>query len=332
MKLIIWWLALLTILPLLYLGWWKKGWRLILGVTIVAILIASYSIPEEVISSLTQSEIEKEIRSKVKKIDELIHEASKQENNSEKIKGAKKIIKLEEELKDIEKKVNEFYRKGKIPEYQNKLIEKLITINLINRHKNQWVTKWSKELSSSAILFYGEDFNHTLTTKEYKTEERDIKLSENVINFDDYQEKETEEVKEKISEIIRKEDLKNKEFSIVFLKNINKISKQGVKELLSSLFGKEADASSWKYNTETPEGNGEEITPNLSNFVFVASSSNSDSKELNDLHKNFRVVEVPLSRNQLLIFILSGGIEIIIFFFLTKNVKKFQHEKLQQLD
>ena len=69
MKLIIWWLALLTILPLLYLGWWKKGWRLILGVTIAAILIASFFIPEEIISSLTRNEIAKEIRNKIKKID-----------------------------------------------------------------------------------------------------------------------------------------------------------------------------------------------------------------------------------------------------------------------
>lgn len=335
MKLIIWWLALLTILPLLYLGWWKKGLRLILGVTIVAILIASYFIPGEILSSLTHNEIENEIKNKVKKIDELIHDASKQEISSEnqkKVEAAKNIIKSEEVLKDLEKELEKLSREGKILEFQAKSFERLRGINLINYLKNNWANKWSKEISSSSILFCGEDLNQTLTTKEYKIEGREIKLSENTINFDDYQDKDAEEVKEKILEIIKKENLEHTKFSIAFLKNINKIVRTDVKELLSTLLGKEANADSWKYKSEVSQGVEEYVTPNLSKFVFVASSSNLDSKELENLNKNFQIVKAPLSENQLIIFTLSGGLEIVIFFFIIRSKRKSQHEKLQQLD
>jgi hypothetical protein len=334
MKLIIWWLALLTILPLLYLGWWKKGWRLILGVTIAAILIASFFIPEEIISSLTRNEIAKEIRNKIKKIDELIHKsASTQETNSEnpeKVEEAKNIIKSEKVLKDLKEEYEKLQEEGKIPESQATLIEYWKRTNLINFFKNNWVKKWNKELSSSAILFCGKEFNQTLTTNEYKIEERNVNFLENTINFDDYQDKNAEEIKEKLLEIIKKEEYEK--FSIAFLKNVNKISKQEVKELLLKLLGQGADASFWKYNRINSRGNEEEVIPNLSKFVFIASISNSDSKNLEELQKNFRTVEMPWSKNQLVIFSLSGGVEVIIFFFLTRNKRKSQHEKLQQLD
>lgn len=338
MKLIVWWLALLTILPLLYLGWWKKGWRLILGVTIVAILIVSFFIPEEVISSLTRNEIAKEIRAKVKKIDELIHEAAAtQETNSEnpeKVTEAKLIIKSEEEIKELDKEAGEILReKGPAsPDYlYKKWVSDLKTFE-VNDSKNKWIVKWNKEISSSAILFYGKEFNQALTTDKYKIEGREVNFLENMINFDDHQDKNAEEIREKILEIIKKEEREKQKFSVAFLKNINKISEKEVKELLLSLLGQGANASSWKYKVNDYQGNERETTPNLSKFVFIASISNSDSKNLEELQKNFRIVEVPLSKNQLVIFILSGGVEVIIFFFLTRNKRKSQYEKLQQLD
>ncbi|CAI2179029.1 20466_t:CDS:2 [Funneliformis geosporum] len=233
-------------------------------VTIVAILIASFFIPGEIISSLIRNEIAKEIRNKVKKIDELIHEAAAtQETNSEKVEEAKIIIKSEKELKELDQTIKE---KGPAaPDYQ------------------------------------------------YKIKEREVNFLENTINFDDYQSK-------------------TNEFSIAFLKNINKkISEQEVKEMLLSLLGQEANADLWKY-TINFQGNEQEKPPNLSQFVFIASIPNSDSKNLEELKKNFRVVEVPLSKHQLTVFILSGGVEVIIFFFLIRNKRKSQHEKLQQLD
>jgi len=328
MKLIVWWLALLTILPLLYLGWWKKGWRLILGVTIAAILIASYFIPGEIISSLTRNEIAKEIRTKVKKIDKLIYEAaSTQETNSEnleKVKEAKIITKSEKELKELDQTIRE---KGPAaPDYQVNLLNLKIGKSKLNGWKNVWIAKWSKEISSSAILFCGEEFNQVLTTDKYKIKEREVNFLENMINFDDYQGKSAEEIKEKLLEIIKKEEEEWKnEFSIAFLKNINK--KQEVKELLLSLIGQEANADLWKYTINNVQGN-----PNLSKFVFIASIPNSNFKNLEELEKNFRVVEVPLSKYQLMIFILSGGVEVIIFFLLIRKKRKSQHENLQQLD
>jgi hypothetical protein len=341
MKLIIWWLALLTILPLLYLGWWKKGLRLFLGVTIVAILIASCFIPREWFSSLTQSEIENEIKDKVKKIDELINDASEQETNpenQEKVEKAKSIIKKKEKLKDLGKELEELKnREEKILEYQDKLSIYWHAMYSINSSKNEWVAEWSKEISSSAILFRGEDFNQTLTTRKYKIEGREVKLSENTIDFDDYQEKSVEEVKEKILEIIKKEEeLWYEKFSVAFFKNINKIAKTEVKELLLTLFGQGLNANSWEYKKINLKRDRtiEEIDaiPNLSKFVFIASSSNSNSEVLEELRKNLRTVEAPLSKNKLIIFTLSGGLEIVIFFFLIRNKRKSQNEKLQQLD
>jgi len=146
-----------------------------------------------------------------------------------------------------------------------------------------------------------------------------------------------EKVREKILEIIKKEEnLAHEKFSITFLKNIDKINKTETKELLSTLFGQGSNSSKWKYKKQSrnPNGSIEEIDaiPNLSKFVFVASSSDSDPKNLEDLHKSFRTIEVPLSNNQLIIFALSGGLEIIIFFFLVRSKRKSQHEKLQQFD
>ena len=333
MKLIVWWLALLTILPLLYLGWWKKGWRLILGVTIVAILTASFFIPGEIISSLTRNEIAKEIRNKVKKIDELIHKAAAtQETNSEnleKVEGAKAIIKFEEELKELDQIIK---KEGPTsPDHQWKLLNLASRTFKVNELKNEWIVKWNKEISSSAILFCGEEFNQTLSTDKYKIEGREVNFLENVINFADYQDKNAEEIRQKLLEIIKKEEQAKGEFSIAFLKNINNISKQEVKELLLNLFGQGVDASSWKYKIDS-QGNEQERTPNLSKFVFIANISNSDAKNLEELEKNFRVVEVPLSKYQLVIFILSGGVEVIIFFLLIRNKRKSQDEKLQQLD
>src|SRR4051812_22102821 len=142
---------------------------------------------------------------------------------------------------------------------------------------------------------------------------RNIKLSENIIDFDDYQEKSEEEVREKILEIIKKEDSDYEESSVCFLKNINKIAKTEVKELLSTLLGKESNANSWIYKKKNQQQDGtiEEIDaiPYLSKFVFITSSnSNSNSEELKDLRKNFRIVEEPLSENKLTVFILSGGL------------------------
>lgn len=338
MKLIVWWLALLTILPLLYLGWWKKGWRLILGVTIVAVLIAGFFIPEEIISSLTRNEIAKEIRNKIKKIDKLIHEAAAmQETNSEnleKVEKAKEIIKSEKESEEKRKKLEQIVREKGLgsPEHQINLLDYLWTKSQTNELKNKWIVKWNKEISSSAILFCGKEFNQVLNTDKYKIEEQEVNFLANMINFDDYQDKNTEEIREKLLEIIKKEEQKEGKFSIAFLKNLNNIiSKQEVKELLLKLFGQGADASFWKY-TINSQGNEQEKTPNLSKFVFIANISNSDAKNLEGLQKNFRVVEVPLSKYQLVIFILSGGVEVIIFFFLIRNKRKSQDEKLQQFE
>ncbi|CAG8437490.1 6956_t:CDS:2 [Ambispora leptoticha] len=289
-----------------------EGLRLILGVTITAILIASYFIPGEVFSSLTHKEITREIKNKIKKIDELIREASTRQIDSVnkiKVESAKRIIDLEEKGKKLHEELEELKREeGKQSiNYQSKLYE---------RQENT-------EISSSSLLFCGEEFNSILTTNEYKIESRKFNLSENIVNFDEYQDKTVEEVKAKILEIIKKEEsaFYTKEFSVAFLKNINKVVKQGVKKLLSSLFGQEADADLWKYKERFRQQDGtieeREVTPNLSNFVFIASSSNSNSEELEDLHKNFRTVEIPLSRNKLMIFALSGGL-----IFLESAVKK----------
>lgn len=96
-------------------------------------MIASFFIPEEIISSLTRNEIAKEIRSKVKKIDELIHEAAAtQETNSEnleKVERAKAIIKLEKKLEELNKELGQIGSAS--PDYQSKkLISTLETFKL----------------------------------------------------------------------------------------------------------------------------------------------------------------------------------------------------------
>jgi len=338
MKLIIWWLSLLTILPLLYLAWWKKGWRLILGVIIAATLIASYFIPEEIISSLTHKEITKEVNSKTKKIDELIHNASKQETNSEnhqaKVEEAKLIVKWEEEEKELKNQFEKLIREEgqESPNTQLKLKEWKEKIQSINFQKNHWISNWSKEIFSSTTLFCGEEFNRILTNKEYKIEGEEVNISENTINFGDYQDKSTEEVRKKILEIIVKEEIKNRNFSVIFLKNINKIFKTKVNELLLTLFGPRANANLWKFKMKFREGSEMDWTPNLSKFLFIASSSKSDYKNSEELNKNFRTVEVPFSKNQPAILSFLFGLEVIIFFFLIRSKRKSQYEKLQQLD
>ncbi len=102
-------MVLMIVLPLVYLFWWKKGWRLMLGASILVVLIVGFFVPGELTYSVLASQLEKESENKIRKIDELINNVAKQENRSEdqeKIDQAKQIVKLNEEMKEERKNQN----------------------------------------------------------------------------------------------------------------------------------------------------------------------------------------------------------------------------------
>ena len=80
----------MVILPLLYLFWWKKKWRLIIGISIIAIVAIGFFTPGEIIYSILTREIEKEEKT-TQKIRWILKKVSEQKIDSENLK--KKLIK-----------------------------------------------------------------------------------------------------------------------------------------------------------------------------------------------------------------------------------------------
>jgi len=60
MKLIIYWLTLMIVLPVLYIFWQKKPRRLILGIIILVILIGGYWLPGKLAFFILERELKKE--------------------------------------------------------------------------------------------------------------------------------------------------------------------------------------------------------------------------------------------------------------------------------
>src|SRR5436305_1791637 len=84
--------------------------------------------------------------------------------------------------------------------------------------------------------------------KEAMTFDTGNRYCDNFIDFNDYGKSSPEKVREKILEIIEKEDQRKflsffKKYSIILFKNIDKITNQESEKLLLSLFNSQSDAS-----------------------------------------------------------------------------------------
>ena len=309
------------VLPISYLFWWKKQWRLILGIAIVTILIVGYVSPGEVAYSILSREIikeKKDFAEKLKRIDKKLTESLKKTNSEDQEKN-----KLEKDIKELEKKIKEGERSD-------------INLLKVREKKQEWFWKYGGENFSKPLLFCGEEFNHELT-KEYEFNNEKYNLVENIIDFNDYGKSSPEKVREKILEIIEKEDQRKflsffKKYSIILFKNIDKITNQESEKLLLSLFNSQSDASLWKYEKEESNGRKNTIIPVLSEFTFITTTSNANPKLSPKLQTKLNHIEPILNKYFWIIFFVSSGMETVIILLLIRNRKKSKNKSLKQFN
>jgi hypothetical protein len=88
------------VLPLTFLFWRKKHWRLLIGVIIGAILLIGWFLPGEIIYSTIKKELEKE----GEKPQEKLEAALKNISNSTTNPSDSEKLKLEKEIKNLREK------------------------------------------------------------------------------------------------------------------------------------------------------------------------------------------------------------------------------------
>lgn len=338
MNLIIYWLILIVVLPLVYLFWWKKKWRLILGVLILVFLFAGFFLPGEITYSFLNGKITKETQKRVKKIDELINDAANQEKdakNQEKIDNAKKIIELDKEARE---KIEEAKKSDNL--------DGIALWRGLQKYgklaKQEWIKKWSQEKIFSAFLFCGKEFNDKLSTKSYQVSKGEIKSKispKSIIDFSDDRNSTPKKIKEKILTIIKEEEEKyltddstsvqdllkiSESFSIIWFKNIDQITNPELEKLLVKVFDPQTEENFWKYKKDNKE-----ITPSLLNFVFVATTLDSDPKLSSELTDKLPPTKHFLKKYSLTIFLVTASLEVIIFILLIRLKKKSQSKVLE---
>jgi len=98
----------MLVLPLLYLFWWKKSWRLAVGAILLVIVGVSFFVPNEIVYSLVNRKIKKEQRNLTQQEEQVEKQLKELQNkdfsalpsseNSEKIVLEKEIAKLQKEI------------------------------------------------------------------------------------------------------------------------------------------------------------------------------------------------------------------------------------------
>lgn len=311
------------VLPISYLFWWKKRWRLILGIAIVIILVVGYVSPGEIAYSILSREIAKDkknLTEKIERIEKKLTESLKKTNSEDQEK-----YKLEKDIKELEKKVKE----SRGPDPMSGLIKWAL-----KEKKREWSRKYGEESFSKPFLFCGEEFNHKLT-KEYEIDNKKYKLTENVIDFNDYGKSSSEKVKEKILEIIKKEEEYKplyERYSVILFKNVDKITNQELEKLLLSFFNPQSDASLWKYEREERDGRKNMIIPVLSEFTFITTTSTANPKLSKELRTKLKHIEPILDKYFWIIFFVSSGMETVVILLLIRNRKKSKGKLLKRFN
>lgn len=326
----------MALLPLIYLFWWKKKWRLLLGISILAIAVIGIFSPGEITYSILVRNIERVSKIKEKKINDLLNKAASEkitDENKEKNEYAQKIIELNKQLKELKE---ELKKSRQSSDYQTIWSKQLLTKIQREKRVRFWISKWSQEKYLSALLFGGEEFNQKLLSKKYQFggQEKKNKIStESVINFADYSTSKPEEVKEKILEIIKKAEVmswNNSEeefFAVVLFLNVDKITNPELENLLVKVFDPQTEESFWKYKDEE----NREITPDLRQLVFIVTTSKTNSKLPKDLQKKLHHIEPLLDKYFWWFFLASATVTIIILVILIKRKRKSDNEALKQL-
>jgi hypothetical protein len=173
-------------------------------------------------------------------------------------------------------------------------------------------------------LFCGEEFNKELSRKNFH-------LDHSTIDFGDSKYNNLELLKEKLKQINEQGKGKMKSppyYFLVWLKNIDKITSSELKSELLKIVDPDKNADLGEYEKEKKHGQEVVRTKkkiDFSKFILVATTSSSSPQLSSELSKKMNHVELFFDKYFLIIFLVSGGLEIITFYFLTrakKNQKK----------
>ena len=319
MKLIIWWLALMLVFPLAFLFWWKKHWRLLIGVIIGAILLISLFLPSEIAYSIIKKELEKEGEKPQQRLETALKNISNSTINpsdSEKLILEKQIKIHREQLEEYEKKINKREATKK-----EKLLYNFCLRNFFD-FKGQWIKKYGIEENSRPFLFCGEEFNKGLSRKNWH-------LDHSTIDFGDGKNNNLELLKEKLKQINERGEGEMKfppYYFLVWLKNIDKITSSELKSELLKIVDPNKNVDLGEYEKE--EKNGQEVVRtkkkiDFSKFILVATTSASNPQLSSELSEKMNRIEPSLfDKYFLIIFLVSSGLEIITFYFLARAKKK----------
>ncbi|CFW92892.1 membrane protein of unknown function [endosymbiont DhMRE of Dentiscutata heterogama] len=329
MKWIIWWCALMVILPFLYLFWWKKRWRVLWGVIILAVLVVGYILPGEYARSILATKIGKEKPAQqLEEVFQTIPNAEPNPNDPEKLKLEKSILKLQREIqKDLEKFPREAEQEKQKEEWLKILEKKSHERRLINN----WVEKWGQKENSRALLFCGEEFNEQLATNRDKLW---TAKEYNIIDFGSTESSSPEFLQKKVAEICKQE--KNYEEKLeghsptIWLKNIDKITNPELENELVKIIdpkqntnlGKQQVERSFYFLGKKIRINKVEEIIDLSQFTLVATTSVSNPKLSNKIKAELKPIEPFFDKYRWIIFGVSTTMEIIVLLWLTRSRKK----------
>lgn len=332
MKLIIWWLALMIILPLAYLFWWKKRWRLLLGVIILAVLVISYLIPGEFAFSKLTAETEKE--HPAKRLEEALKSVSDDEikpSDPEKIKCEKSIIRSRKTIEKLNKKNWEELSKEEKLQY-------LSEPTSFRKEAMKWIRNWGKKEKSPTFLFCGEQFNEGLSREGERGGKKWQKVeSHNIIDFGQSENNNLKKLKKKLEEICEQ----NEEYivegysPIVWLKNIEKINNSKVKEELVKIVDPDQKNNLGKYYKEVKDKGKTKKTEkiiDLSQLTLVATTSTVHPELPNELRAKLKHIEPFLEKYKWIIFFTSIGVEVIVFVLLIRSWRKSKNKSLKHLE
>jgi len=277
------------------------------------ITIIAFFLPSELTYSIIAKEIEQEIKTKEQITDDIIEKVASEKINSEnceKIEQAKKILDLNKQIK-IEK------NKNPLIHYKREL-------------KKHWINKWKLGEYFSTLLFCGQEFMDKLSSGRYEKNIYGIKEKISpwkIIDFNS-QDGKPEVFQNKLWDILKRIETQEfyKDFSIILLKNIDKIDAK-LEKLFLEMFNNKSKNNIWKFKDK----DNKEISPNLLKIIFIGTTSHSNPKN-KKIYKNFNHVEPFLDKHFWIILIFSIVVEIIIFVMLIKNKKKSQNENFNKFD
>lgn len=175
-------------------------------------------------------------------------------------------------------------------------------------------------------MFYGEEFNKELSRENFH-------LDHSTIDFGDSKNNNLELLKEKLKQINEQGESEMKfppYYFLVWLKNIDKITSSELKSELLKIVDPDKNVDLGEYEKE--EKNGQEVVRtkkkiDFSKFTLVATTSSSSPQLSSELRKKMNHMEHFFDKYFLIFFLVSGGLEIITFYFLTRAKKNQKVDK-----